>query len=95
MPARNEGDVTRAGGGRYNQEVITNWRGKPDFDLDYPFYGFDKVDLAVMHSDEVEGHYSQWLRERHPDPDSLALSAAVPTGRLGADALSQALDSAQ
>ena len=63
--------LRRAGGGRYDQEVITNWRGKPDFDLDYPFYGFDKVDLAVMHSDEVEGHYSQWLRERHPDPDSL------------------------
>ncbi|HEU5019502.1 MAG TPA: sulfatase-like hydrolase/transferase [Pseudolabrys sp.] len=58
-------------GGRYDQEIAAKWRDDPAHDLDLPYYGFDGVDLAILHSDEVEGHYTRWLRARHPDPDSL------------------------
>jgi arylsulfatase A-like enzyme len=57
--------------GRYDQEIASKWRDNPRHDLDYPYYGFETVDLAIQHSDEVEGHYTRWLRERHPDPDTL------------------------
>lgn len=57
--------------GRYDQEIARKWRDDPAHDLDYPYYGFDAVDLAIQHSDEVEGHYTRWLAARHPDPDSL------------------------
>ena len=57
--------------GRYDQEIANKWRDDPRHDLDYPYYGFETVDLAIQHSDEVEGHYTRWLRERHPDSDKL------------------------
>lgn len=57
--------------GRYDQEIAAKWRNDPGHDLDYPYYGFDAVDLAIQHGDEVEGHYTRWLAERHRDPDSL------------------------
>jgi arylsulfatase A-like enzyme len=70
-PAHVTEAVRRADGGRYDQEIADKWRNDPDHDLDLPYYGFDGVDLAIQHSDEVEGHYTRWLRARHPDPDSL------------------------
>jgi arylsulfatase A-like enzyme len=63
--------LRRPGGGRYDQEIATKWRDDAGHDLDYPYYGFETVDLAIQHSDEVEGHYTRWLRQRHPDPDTL------------------------
>jgi arylsulfatase A-like enzyme len=57
--------------GRYDQEIAGKWRGNPRHDLDYPYYGFETVDLAIQHSDEVEGHYTRWLCARHPDPETL------------------------
>jgi arylsulfatase A-like enzyme len=63
--------LRRPGGGRYDQEVSRKWREDPGHDLDYPYYGFETVDLAIEHSDQVEGHYTRWIRERHPDPDTL------------------------
>ena len=56
---------------RYGQEVAQAWRDDPGHDLAYPYYGFEAVDLTVDHGDLVEGHYSRWLAERHPDPDRL------------------------
>ena len=56
---------------RYDQEVAETWRRDPRHDLQYPYYGFDSVDLTVEHGDQVEGHYSRWLAERHTDPDAL------------------------
>lgn len=56
---------------RYDQEVSQYWRDDPCHDLVYPYYGFESVDLTVEHGDLVEGHYSRWLAERHPEPDSL------------------------
>ena len=60
-----------ADGGRYDQEISERWRNTPGHDLSYPYYGFETVDLAIGHGDEVEGHYTQWLADRHPQPDSV------------------------
>ncbi len=57
--------------GRYDQELPPTWKENPNFEPDLPFYGFDEISLAIGHSDRVTGHYSRWLAERHPDPDSL------------------------
>jgi arylsulfatase A-like enzyme len=66
--------------GRYDQEDLTRWREVPRHDLDYPFYGFDSADLCNDHADATEGHYTGWLRERHPHPDSLrGPKNAIPT----------------
>ena len=56
---------------RYDQEASETWRTDPRHDLQYPYYGFNSVELTVEHGDQVEGHYSRWLAERHPDPDAL------------------------
>ncbi|MEO9652680.1 MAG: sulfatase-like hydrolase/transferase [Roseobacter sp.] len=45
--------------GRYNQEIGPLWRQRPDRTLDLPYYGFEQVDLAVGHGDQVDGHYNQ------------------------------------
>src|SRR5260221_9955508 len=57
--------------GRYDQEVGARWRADPDRRMDLPYYGFEQVDLAIEHGDQVDGHYSGWLAARHPDPDRL------------------------
>lgn len=64
-------EAMRRPGGRYDQEVASKWRDDPRHELDLPYYGFAGVDLAIEHSDQVEGHYTRWLRARHSDPDSL------------------------
>lgn len=56
---------------RYDQEICSRWRNDARHDLDYPYYGFETVDLAIGHGDDIEGHYTGWLAERHPDPDRL------------------------
>jgi arylsulfatase A-like enzyme len=44
-----------------------------------PYYGFEQVDLAIEHGDQVDGHYTGWLAARHPDPDALRGAAhALP-----------------
>jgi arylsulfatase A-like enzyme len=57
--------------GRYDQELRSSWRDRPDFELELPYYGFSHAELAVGHGDEVTGHYERWLKARHPDADSL------------------------
>lgn len=49
--------------GRYDQETGILWRQDPGRGLDLPYYGFDTIDLAVGHGDQVDGHYSGWLEE--------------------------------
>ena len=61
----------RRGAGRYDQELSAKWRDDPGHEIDLPYYGFDAVDLAIEHGDEVEGHYTRWLRAKRPDADSL------------------------
>ena len=58
-------------GPAYGHEVRTLWARAPDHELPQPYYGFDHVRLCIGHGDQVEGHYTAWLRARHPDPDSL------------------------
>ncbi len=72
-PRSTEGLVPaeRPGPGRYDQELAPKWRDDPSHDLDLPYYGFDSVDLAIDHADQVEGHYTRWLRQKRNDADSL------------------------
>ena len=64
-------EARHAGDRRYEAEVSETWRQDPGHDLQYPYYGFEAVDLTVDHGDQVEGHYSRWLAERYPDSDAL------------------------
>lgn len=57
--------------GRYDQERRDLWLNRDDYDLDYPFYGFETVNLVDDHSDIVHGHYRQWLRQHHPDVEAV------------------------
>ena len=68
--------------GNYEQELPPTWKNNPNFEPELPFYGFEKIALAIGHSDRVTGHYSQWLAERHPEPDSLrGPGNAIPSNR--------------
>ncbi len=71
MPNSRVPEARTATDHRFDQEVAQTWRDNPRHDLEYPYYGFETVDLTVEHGDLVEGHYSRWLAERHPEPDSL------------------------
>ncbi len=67
------------GPGRYDQENRNKWLTQEGYDLDYPFYGFEDVDLVDDHSDSVHGHYRQWLRRHHPEVEALiGPKAATP-----------------
>jgi arylsulfatase A-like enzyme len=66
-----EADRSRPSHGRYDQELRSTWINQPDFELTLPYYGFDHVELAVGHGDEIVGHYYRWLTQRHSEPDSL------------------------
>jgi len=59
------------GRGRYDQELAPKWRDDPTHDLDLPYYGFETVDLAIDHGDQVEGHYTRWLRQKRSDAETL------------------------
>lgn len=66
--------------GRYDQERRDLWLGQEEFDLDYPFYGFQSVNLVDDHSDIVHGHYRYWLRNHHPEVEALlGRDHAIPT----------------
>lgn len=66
--------------GRYDQEIGRLWRDCPDHDLDLPYYGFQAVDLAVGHGDQVDGHYTRWLKGQGVDPDALRGPANALSG---------------
>lgn len=68
-PRLDEADAPEAG--RYDQEYAERWRRDPGRTMELPYYGFEAVDLAIQHGDQVDGHYTGWLAERHPDPNSL------------------------
>ena len=66
-----EADNTLPRHGRYDQELPSTWEREPDFEPALPYYGFKHIELAIGHGDKTMGHYARWLKERHPDPDSL------------------------
>jgi arylsulfatase A-like enzyme len=55
----------------YDQENAKTFAANPAHDLHRPYYGFEHVELCSQHSTRVQGHYTQWLRERRPDGDAL------------------------
>lgn len=59
------------GDGPYDVEIPQRWRDDPGWAVPLPFYGFDRVDLATNHGDEVGGHYWHWLKAKGGDPDKL------------------------
>jgi arylsulfatase A-like enzyme len=66
-----EADKEDRGDPIYDQESARDWASNPDRDIRRPYYGFDHVELCSQHSTRVQGHYTQWLRERRADGDSL------------------------
>ncbi|OAN73340.1 sulfatase [Jannaschia sp. EhC01] len=61
----------------YAHEIRKTWIDDPDHAVPRPYYGFDHLRLCIGHGDQVEGHYSAWLRDRldgAPDPRGRAAS---------------------
>src|SRR4051812_38979816 len=63
--------AVRSATGRYDQELVTKWCEDPQHDVTLPYYGFDTAELANDHGDQVEGHYTRWLRHKRNDGDAL------------------------
>jgi len=57
--------------GAYDQEHPKRWQAGHDFSMQFPFYGFEHVDLCTDHGDQVGGHYYVWLKSKRPDADEL------------------------
>jgi arylsulfatase A-like enzyme len=66
--------------GRYGQEVAQRWDKDDAFELELPYYGFERVALTIGHADEQSGHWRRWLRQQVPDADRLiGPDYAIPT----------------
>jgi len=66
----------RAGPG-YECEIRPHWINDPDREVPRPYYGFDHLRLCIGHGDQVEGHYTGWLKSQLnglPDPRGRAAS---------------------
>lgn len=70
--APTDGEARRQASGNYDQEWGPFWQQNPNYDLDTPFYGFSRVNLAVDHGDQVWGHYWRWLEKNHPEVAAMA-----------------------
>ncbi len=57
--------------GNYDQEQGPQWRNDPKKSLNLPYYGFDHIDLAVGHGDQVDGHYNRWVTQQGSDLEKL------------------------
>ena len=68
------------------RENARAWRADPDREVETPFYGFDTVRLCSNHGDQVDGHYTAWLRDHsNVPPESLVGPAnAIPDERYSA-----------
>ncbi len=66
-----EADKSWLNHGRYDQELRSTWQNDSSFQLSLPYYGFNQVELAVGHGDEVVGHYDHWLKQRAANGDGL------------------------
>lgn len=76
---------TRRTGPGYLAERLSLWAEDPKREIPTPYYGFDHVRFANGHGDAVQGHYTAWLAERHPDPGSLrGAKNALPSGGVSA-----------
>lgn len=69
----------------YGDEWTPDWRSGARSAVQTPYYGFDHVELATLHGDQVHGDYAAWLARRHPAPDTLRGRAnALPDARYSA-----------
>ncbi|MBN9476522.1 MAG: sulfatase [Bordetella sp. SCN 67-23] len=65
--------------GDYRQECVATWHGNEGAAVTTPFYGFDRVELAIEHGDQAEGDYRRWLRANHPElADRVGPGHAIP-----------------
>lgn len=74
MPPEGLSDAVRLNliGPDYELENAQAWRDDPDRAVPLPFFGFDEVKICSLHGDQVQGHYTAWLRDRcGGDPDKL------------------------
>jgi len=86
-------DASRPYPGRYGQEVGRRWEEDPGWELDLPYYGFERVALSIGHGDEQQGHWRRWLRAQLPPGEADRLigpANAIPTPGLALGALGQA-----
>ncbi|GAB2900529.1 sulfatase-like hydrolase/transferase [Paralcaligenes sp. KSB-10] len=80
LESRLKQEAMRATPGNYDQERRKYWLSSDDFDLDYPYYGFEQARLVDEHSDEVHGHYRYWLRKHYPELERhVGPDGAMPT----------------
>lgn len=56
---------------RYLAEREELWAAEPYRSVTLPYYGFEHVEFACGHGDQVSGHYRAWARERLPQIDQL------------------------
>ena len=75
-------EASQAEPGRYDQEYALRWRRDPERTMDLPYYGFETVDLAIQHADQVDGHYTGWLAERRWDRRFSSAVGAMLTGNV-------------
>ncbi len=61
----------RRDGEGYGQEWTPDWRSGRRTAVATPYYGFDHVELATLHGDQVDGDYAHWLARQHPAPHRL------------------------
>lgn len=88
---RQAADARRPHPGAHGQEQARRWEADPAFELDLPYYGFEKVALTIGHADEQHGHWRRWLRQQLPDADRLiGPDHAIATPGLALAALRQA-----
>ena len=68
---RHAPEARREGPGRHGQEIWKRWEDNPAWELDTPFYGFERLDLVIHHADTAYGHWRRWLRAQTRDADKL------------------------
>ena len=84
-------EARRGDGGPHGQEMENLWEENPQHDLVYPYYGFERADLSIMHSDSQFGHWRRWIRAQIPDADRLiGPENAIPTPEIELAKLGQA-----
>jgi arylsulfatase A-like enzyme len=72
---------------RYLAEREELWTADPTRSIDLPYYGFERVEFACGHGDQMSGHYRAWARERLPGIDDLIGPAnALPGSALAPQA---------
>jgi arylsulfatase A-like enzyme len=71
-PAHLRDAIKQSGDGpQQSLEDETRWTGSAQSRLAGDFYGFDHIEIATGHADQVKGDYLDWARARHPNFDAL------------------------